>query len=387
MSVDPARVGAVGAAFEERTGRAPEGVWAAPGRVNLIGEHTDYNEGFVLPVAIDKKALVAAARRPDETFRCWSAQMDGAAEARLGDIGPESASGWAAYPQGAAWALLRRGVPLGGVDAMIDSDVAPGAGLSSSAALIGAVALALAQLHDARLTPVELALAGQEAEWRMTGAPVGAMDHMVAMLGRAGHALFLDTRSLYHELLPIGLDQSGLRLVVIDTGVTHRLADGAYAERRAACEQAARVLGLAALRDTSVEDLEAACDRLGEVLFRRARHVVTENARVLRAVALVRDVNPGALGPLLSRSHASLRDDFEVSVPELDVAVSASEAAGALGARLTGAGFGGSALALVPTERYHDVAAGVLGAFAAAGFAQPSVFTVESGDGAERALG
>ena len=379
------RLEAVTAAFEQRVGRAADGVWAAPGRVNLIGEHTDYNDGFVLPVAIDKLALAAATRRPDDVLRCWSLQVDEPAEARLGDIGPERASGWSAYPQGAAWALLRKGVRLGGVDVVVDSDVPPGAGLSSSAALIGAVALALAELHDARLSRVELALAGQEAEWRMTGAPVGVMDHMAAMLARAGHALFLDTRALHHELVPLDLGATGLALMVIDTRVAHRLADGAYAERRAACEEAARRLGLAALRDASVAQLEAAHARLGDVLFRRARHVVTENARVLEVLALLRQGQAGSIGPVLSRSHASLRDDFEVSLRELDEAVSAAEATGALGARLTGAGFGGSALALVPRDRCQDVRAGVLRSFAAAGYAEPAVFTVESGDGAGRA--
>ncbi len=387
MTLPPARLDAVAAAFERRTGRAPDGVWAAPGRVNLIGEHTDYNDGFVLPVAIDKNTFVAAARRPDDVLRCWSLQMDGPVEARLGDIRPERASGWSAYPQGAAWALLRRGVRLGGVDAVVDSDVAPGAGLSSSAALISAVALALADLHQAGIGAVELALAGQEAEWRMTGAPVGAMDHVVAMLGRAGHALFLDTRSMHHELIPLGLEASGLQLVVVDTGVVHRLADGAYGECRAACEEAARLLGRDALRDASLEDLDAARDELGEVLYRRARHVVSENARVLEAVSLLRQGRPEALGPLLSRSHSSLRHDFEVSVPELDVAVSACRQAGAHGARLTGAGFGGSVLALVASELLDDVRAGVLEAFSDAGFAPPSVFAVHSGDGAHRARG
>jgi galactokinase len=310
--------------------------------------------------------------------------MDETAEARLGEIGPHSASGWSAYPQGAAWALMRRGVAVRGADLVVDSDVPAGAGLSSSAALIGAVAMALAELHDAGLVPMELALVGQEAECRMTGTPVGVMDHMVSMLGQGGHALFLDTRSMHHDLVPVDLAGNGLQLVVIDTGVAHRLADGAYAERRQTCEEAARLLGLAALRDASVEGLEAARDRLGDVLLRRARHVVTENARVLEAVSLLHDGKPGALGPLLTQSHASLRDDFEVSVPELDVAVSASTDAGALGARLTGAGFGGSALAFVPADRYEDVRAAVVSGFADWGFAEPSIFIVEISDGAGR---
>lgn len=384
MAATAEQLAAVRAAFEEATGRAPDGVWSAPGRVNLVGEHTDYNDGFVLPVAIDRRTVVAAARRSDDVLRCWSAQMEGTAECRLGQIGPGRASGWSAYPQGAAWALTQRGVVLGGVDLMVDSKVPPGAGLASSAALIGAVALALGELHGAHLTRLELARAGQEAEWRMAGAPVGVMDHMVAVLGRTGHALFLDTRSMDHEAVPLGLAEDGLALVVIDTGASHRLADGAYASRRRSCQLAARLLGVPALRDVSVEGLEAARDQLDETLFRRVRHVVTENARVLEAVALLEDGRADSLGPLLGRSHSSLRDDFEVSAPELDLAVAAAEAAGALGARLTGAGFGGSALALVPFDRYRTVRAEVMRAFARSGFAEPSVFTVETGGGAER---
>ncbi|HEV3400719.1 MAG TPA: galactokinase [Acidimicrobiales bacterium] len=372
------------AAFEQRTGRRPDGLWMAPGRVNLIGEHTDYNDGYVLPAAIRQRAVVAAGRRPDDRFRCWSLQMDDGAEVPLADIGPGRASGWSAYPQGAAWALMRRRVSLAGADVVVDSDVRPGAGLSSSAALLCAVAVALADLHDAGLDRVELALAAQEAEQTIVRAPVGVMDHMAAMLGRAGHALFVDTRTLDHEAIPLGLDREGLRLAVIDTGVAHRVAGGAYGERRAACEDAARVLGVAALRDASVDDIDSAADRLGPILLRRGLHVVTENARVLEAVRVLREGRPGEMGPLLAASHASLRDDFEVSVPELDVAVSASCEGGALGARLTGAGFGGSALALVPSSAYDGMREHVLRAFATAGFAEPSVFTVETGDGAGR---
>ncbi|MDP9069871.1 MAG: galactokinase [Actinomycetota bacterium] len=385
MTVSSGRVAAVVALFEERTGRAPEGVWAAPGRVNLIGEHTDYNDGFVLPVAIDRQAVVAAARRSDDVLRCWSAQEGEAPAKRLPEIGPGRSSGWSAYPEGAAWALMARGVPVAGTDVVVESDVPPGAGLSSSAALIGAVGLALAELYGARLTRSELALAGREAERRVAGAPVGVMDHMVAMLGRAGHALFLDTRRLAGELVPLHLAAEGLLLAVIDTRVAHRLADGAYAERQQACQEAARMLGVAALRDVSLEELERARARLGDLLFRRARHVVSENARVLEAAALLREGRAAALGPALARSHASLRDDFEVSVPQLDVAVAGAEAAGAVGARLTGAGFGGSALALVPGDRLEEVARRVRSDFAEAGFDEPGVYAVEADDGGGRA--
>jgi galactokinase len=380
----PQRLAAVAASFERRHGRRPDGVWAAPGRVNLIGEHTDYNDGWVLPVAIDRHVLVAAGRRVDGLLSCWSSTEGEGPVRRLVDLGPGGRSGWWTYPQGAAWALQGEGIALDGADVVVDADLPAGAGLASSAALLAAVALALADLHGARLAPALLARAAQRAEGEVVGTPSGVMDHLVVLLGRGGHALFLDTRSLAATLVPLDLAGAGLQLVVIDTGVAHHLADGAYAERRAACEEAARLLHVTALRDASVERVDGARSRLGDTLFRRARHVVTENARVLEAVSLLRRGAAAELGPVLARSHASLRDDFEVSTPELDVAVAAARAAGAVGARLTGAGFGGSALALVATERLDQVAQRVGADFARRGFAAPSVFPVQTGDGARR---
>jgi galactokinase len=378
------RVGRVAAAFRERTGREPEGVWAAPGRVNLIGEHTDYNDGFVLPAAIDRLVLAAAGRRPGTRLRLWSLQAEPPADLELADIGPGRVDGWAAYPAGVAWALAQAGAELGGTDLVVDGDVPAGSGLSSSAALECATATALADLHDASLDRPALAALARRAENEVVGVPSGVMDQMVSMLGRAGHALFLDTRSLDTEQVPLPLEAAGLCLVVIDTRAGHRLVDGAYADRKAACEAAAAVLGVPALRDATPAQVEAAADVLGDPGLRRARHVVTENQRVLEAVELLRAGRLDRLGPLLAASHASLRDDYEVSSPELDTAVEAAEAAGAVGARMTGAGFGGSAIALVRTDLAGPVADRAREAFAAAGFGPPQVTPVLPSDGARR---
>jgi galactokinase len=378
------RAGKVAAAYRERTGRDPDGVWAAPGRVNLIGEHTDYNDGFVLPAAIDRLVLVAAGRRDGGRLRLWSLQTGPPADLELAAVGPGRVDGWAAYPAGVAWALGQAGVELGGADLVVDGDVPAGSGLSSSAALECATAAALADLHGARLDRPALAAAARRAENEVVGVPSGAMDQMVSMLGKAGHALFLDTRSLATEQVPLPLEAAGLCLLVIDTRAGHRLVDGAYADRRAACEAAAAVLGVPALRDATLDQVEAAAEALGDPGLRRARHVVTENARVLEAVTLLRAGQLDRLGPLLAASHASLRDDYEVSSPELDTAVEAAVAAGAVGARMTGAGFGGSAIALVPAERAEQVGDRAREAFAAAGFGPPEVTAVAPSDGARR---
>ncbi len=383
------RLDSLAAAFRARADRAPEGIWFAPGRVNLIGEHTDYSDGFVLPVAIDRGVLVAAARRGGRRLRCWSLQEAGQLDVDLAELGPGKVEGWSAYPAGVAWALGQAGLLDGGADLLVDGDVPAGAGLSSSAALECATALALTDLQRGaereEADRVELARLARRAEVEAVGVPCGVMDQMVSMLARAGHALFLDTRTLATEHLPLALDAAGMRLVVIDTRATHRLVDGAYAERHAAVEAAARALGVAALRDATLEQVQAAAGELGEPGRRRALHVVTENARVLEAVELLRAMESlTRLGPLLAASHASLRDDFEVSCPELDTAVDAALAAGALGARMTGGGFGGSALALVPEGRVEPVAAAVRAGFAAAGFGPPQILRVGPEGGARR---
>jgi len=384
---------AAAAAFTELAGRPPEGVWRAPGRVNLIGEHTDYNDGFVLPVAIDRSVVVAAGRRDDDGLRCWSTREGpGAAGAsppvhRPGDIGPGRSTGWRAYVEGVAWALRRRGARVPGLDVVVHGDLPVGAGLSSSAALEAAAALAFSDLGPATgLDRAALALVGQEAENDVVGMPCGIMDQTAVLLGRAGQAVFLDTRSRVAELVPFDPAALRLTLLVIDTRVKHALVGSPYAERRRACERAATVLGVPALRDATLADVERAeaDGRLDEVTFRRARHVVTENQRVLDVVAALRAGVLDPVGSALAASHRSLRDDYEVSCPELDVAVEAAVAAGAVAARMTGGGFGGSALALAPVDRADAVGRAVSDAFAAAGFGPPSVFAVAVSDGAVR---
>jgi galactokinase len=380
-------VDAVTAAFTERVGRPSDGVWRAPGRVNLIGEHTDYNDGFVLPVAIDRSVVVAARRRDDDVLRSWSSRdRSGPVTRSLADVGPGRSSGWSAYVEGMAWALRELGVPVPGADLLVHADLQAGAGLSSSAALEAAVGLALTDLAAHPVDRVALALAGQRAETEVVGMPCGIMDQMAVLLARAGHAVFLDTRTRATDLVPFDPAAAGLSLLVLDTRVKHALVGSPYAERRRACERAAAALGVPALRDATIDDLEAALEAgdLDEVTFRRARHVVTENDRVLEVVDLLRRGELTAIGPALAGSHRSLRDDYEVSCPELDVAVDAAVASGAVAARMTGGGFGGSALALAPVDAGEQVTATVSEAFARAGYAPPSVFAVEVSAGAAR---
>jgi galactokinase len=374
---------AVRRAFAERFGRPPEGVWAAPARVNLIGEHTDYNDGFVLPLAIDRRVTVAAARRGDDLLRLRSLEK-GEQELRLAEVGPGTVRGWAAYAAGPLWALAQDGTEVGGLDLVLTSDVPIGSGLSSSAAVECATLLAASDLYGGPDDRARLAAIALRGENDVVGVPCGIMDQMAALACRAAHVLLLDCRSLEADQVPFAPADAGLALLVVDTRVSHALADGAYAERRADCEQAAGILGVAALRDATGADLDAARDRLGELRWRRARHVVGENARVLEVAALLRAGRPEAIGDALLASHASLRDDYQVSAPELDAAVEAAVAAGALGARMTGAGFGGCALALVPAGAAGDVGKAVAAAFADRGFREPAVFAARPADGAGR---
>jgi len=376
------------------TGQAPIGTWSAPGRVNLIGEHTDYNDGFVLPFAIQQRTHVALGTRADGRIRVVSTFDADAVEVGLADLDAlfpanrDDVPEWAAYPLGVAWALLRAtGVdPAGvtGVDLAIASDVPIGAGLSSSAAIEGAVATALNDTWGLGLDRVTLAQVGRTAENEAVGAPTGIMDQMASMLGRADAAIFLDCRSLDASVVDLGFADAGLQLVVIDTGVKHSHATGGYGERRAACERGAAIMGVPALRDVSVDDLPRAAELMDDVTFRRVRHIVTENQRVLDTVETLREQGPRAIGDLLLASHASMRDDFEISVPELDTAVEAAMAAGAIGARMTGGGFGGAAIALVENARVQDVKDAAVTAFAASAFTAPTVFTVSPSAGAGR---
>lgn len=371
-------------AFEALTGRKPDGVWAAPGRINLIGEHTDYNDGFVLPVAVDRYCRAAVAARDDGVLRCFSVQRGAGAEVRVDELSAMSVQGWSAYVLGTAWALREAGVPITGADVVVDSNVPGGAGLSSSAALECSVGLALCELAGATVDRTAIALAGQRAETDVVGAPVGVMDQMASMHGCTGSAVLLDCRSLEVRTIALPLAEHDLTLLVLDTGVTHEHATGEYALRRRSCEQAAAVLGVPALRDATPEDVELAAGPLGDENLRRARHVVTENARVLATVDALRRGDVSALGPILAASHASLRDDFEVSVVELDTAVAAALGAGAVAARMTGGGFGGSAVAIVPVSQVAAVAAEVRSAATRAGLRTPDVFEVVATDGARR---
>jgi galactokinase len=374
--------------FFENFGRPAESCWAAPGRVNLIGEYTDLNDGFVLPMAIPQVTRVAAALRGDRHLRVRSLQGGESSGFEADLDSDEGQEGWGAYPLAVARALEASGVRLVGADMLIDSEVPMGAGLSSSAALECSVALALCALSRTELLPMETARIAQRAENEYVGVPCGIMDQAASMCCTAGHVLFLDTRSLATSQVPLDLKTAGLALLVVDSRVKHGLGDSAYAERRKSCQDAARLLGVPALRDVPGSQASAALGRLAElgddVIVRRARHVLSEQARVLEVVHHLEAGEPEAIGPVLLAGHRSLRDDFEVSCPELDTIVAAATEAGALGARLTGAGFGGSAIVLVREGAVDAVEAAVMAAFAGCGFAPPACFRVEASPGARR---
>ncbi|MFF1546930.1 galactokinase [Streptomyces sp. NPDC058291] len=373
--------------FVRLYGAEPDGVWAAPGRVNLIGEHTDYNDGFVMPFALPHIAVAAVSRRTDGVLRLHSADLDsGVAELRLDDLTPESDKKWTAYPAGVVWALREAGHPVTGADVHLSSTVPSGAGLSSSAALEVVVALALNDLFELGLQGWQLARLCQRAENVYVGAPTGIMDQTASACCEAGHALFLDTRDLSQKQIPLDLAAEGLRLLVVDTQVTHAHSGGEYGKRRAGCEKGAALLGVDALRDIAYADLDAALARLDDEEVRRlVRHVVTEDQRVEQVVALLESGgDTRAVGPVLTAGHASLRDDFRVSCPELDLVVDTALAHGALGARMTGGGFGGSAIVLAEAADVDALTKAVEEAFAAAGLKAPRVFEAVPSAGARR---
>jgi galactokinase len=369
-------------------------IWSAPGRVNLIGEHTDYNDGFVLPFAIQHRTHVTLIPRADGLVRVSSTFDDTPVEVPLAELDAlfpsrrDEVAEWARYPLGVAWALLRAAgrdaASVTGVDLAFTSEVPVGAGLSSSAAIEGATASALNDTWELGLDRVALAKVGRRAENEAVGAPTGIMDQMAAMLGRADAAIFLDCRSLEATVVDLGFAAAGLELLVMDTGVKHSHATGGYGERRASCELGARIMGVPALRDVSVDDLPRAAELMDDVTFRRMRHIVTENQRVLDTVRVLHERGPRAIGDLLVASHASMRDDFEISVPELDTAVEAALSAGAVGARMTGGGFGGAAIALVAHDRIDAVTDAVIAAFVSSGYSAPTIFTVTPSAGAGR---
>jgi galactokinase len=376
-------------AFRERFGGEPAGVWAAPGRVNVIGEHTDYNGGFVLPVALPHTTRAAVAPRADGAVAFASQQQPGdVVVVPVGDLEPGHPRGWAGYPAGVVHGLRDAVRAAGGLSVLVDSDVPAGAGLSSSAALECAVALAVRDLCAPDLTPTDLVDVARRAENDFVGAPTGILDQSASVLCTAGHALFLDTRDRSSEQVPFDLSAAGLALLVVDTGQAHEHAGGGYGDRRRECEQAAGRLGVEFLRE--VDDVAALAvlddgTAEGAVLLRRARHIVTENARVLEVVAALRGTDDvRAIGPVLTAGHASLRDDFEISTPLLDAVVESATAAGAHGARMVGGGFGGSAIALVDADRVDAVVAAVTERFGREGAPPPRSFVAVPSAGARR---
>ncbi|MFF7974103.1 galactokinase [Streptomyces sp. NPDC007905] len=373
--------------FAELYGAEPEGVWAAPGRVNLIGEHTDYNDGFVMPFALPHQATAAVSRRTDGVLRLHSADVEGGVVELSPDaLAPRSDQDWTAYPAGVVWALRGAGHPVTGADVHLASTVPTGAGLSSSAALEVVIALALNDLYELGLPRWQLARLCQRAENVYVGAPTGIMDQTASACCQEGHALFLDTRDLSQRQIPFDLAAEGLRLLVVDTQVKHAHSGGEYGKRRAGCEKGAALLGVDALRDIPYAGLDAALARLGdeEEVVRLVRHVVTEDQRVERVVELLRSGETRAIGPVLTEGHTSLRDDFRISCPELDLVVDTALAHGALGARMTGGGFGGSAIVLAEATDVDTLTKAVEEAFAAAGFMTPRVFEAVPAAGARR---
>lgn len=387
---DPARLAERARSdFAERFGRTATVVGRAPGRVNLVGEHTDYNHGLVLPVALPHATYAAMAAREDGRLRFASAQADGVWEGTVADLGPGRIEGWPAYAAGVVWALREDGLDVPGLDVWIDSTVPLGAGLSSSAALECSVGVAVCGLLDLDLTHEgrRLVAAGIRAETEVAGAPTGGMDQTVAVFARAGTALLIDFATGDRRRVPLPLDGTGdtiggdwgpARILVTDTRVSHALVDGGYAARRADCEKAAEILGMP-LNLARREDLE----RIDDPRVRaRARHIVTEIERVEDAPALFAEEIWPELGEMFLESHASMRDDFEISTPELDLAVTTAVEAGAFGARMTGGGFGGSTVALVPRERVDAVARAIDTAFAAHGHRPPAHLLAEPSAGA-----
>ncbi len=362
--------------FRTQFGASPTGAWAAPGRVNLIGEHTDYNEGFVMPFALPCYAAAAAAKADTWEFH---STHGGGAIVRSETV--EGVEGWAAYLAGVAWAMNEAGYEVGPARIAVHSDVPHGAGLSSSAALECAALLALADLHGHTIDRAEAARIARRAENEYVGAPTGILDQSASLLCEEGHAMFMDCRDLAREQVPFNVEEHGLTMLVIDTRAPHRHVDGEYASRRADCEEAARLLGVDFLRDAPA-DAHLDDDRLN----RRLRHILTENRRVLSTMDVLKGGSVAGIGELLTASHVSMRDDYEISSVELDSAVDAALGAGALGARMTGGGFGGSAIALVETALAPKIEAAVMAAAKAAALPRPQVFAARAAAGAHRVL-
>jgi len=368
--------------YKELIGSPPEGIWFAPGRVNLIGEHTDYNDGFVLPFALEQRALVAAGLREDARVVMHALDLGETTELSLPELRP-GIGGWQAYLSGVLWALREAGNQVGGITMVLTSDVPFGAGLSSSAAIECSGMAAACDLFGLDIAPMDRAKLAQRAENVYVGAPTGLLDQAASTLCRADTGLFLDCRTLETAEVPLPLHEQGVEILVLDTRTPHSHVDGEYGERRATCEQAAAILGIRALRD--VTNLDAALARLpDERMRKRVRHVVTENDRTRAALELAVKGNLAGIASLLNESHASMRDDYEITVPTIDLAVETALAQGALGARMTGGGFGGCIIAWCPTGRAEHIGSAIRDAFEKAGFLDPSWFTAVPSEGAGR---
>jgi len=373
-------------AFRTAFGYSPALIARAPGRVNLIGEHTDYNDGFVLPVAIDRAVYVAAAPRHDDRVRAVSLDYGERAEFGLANVSPAPEQRWSNYVRAVAWALQDRGVTLRGADALVHGDVPIGAGLSSSAALEVATARALLAVAGEDLPPVELALTAQGAENDFVGMQCGVMDQFISVLGRRDHALLIDCRSLEHRLVPL---PAGYSVVVANTMKQRGLVDSEYNRRRAECEEGVRVFaerlpGVRALRDVGRDQLEECRGLLRPTVYRRCRYVVEENERVLAAGQALVEGDLAACGRLMGESHAGLRDDYEVSCAELDHMVeAAADLPGLVGARMTGAGFGGCTVNLVQSDRVDAFAAELAKRYAQKTGVTPKIYVCRVEHGAE----
>lgn len=366
--------------FLETFGEEPDLIAAAPGRVNLIGEHIDYSEGFVLPFAIKDRTNVAIRRRDDSAVRIASAQRrNKVVTVDINNVKPGLKGEWERYALGVLWSM---GVKTG-VDLMIDGHVPLGAGLSSSAALECSVATAVNHLFDMGFSLEDLARLTQKAENQYVGVPCGIMDQSVSLMATTGSALLLDCRDLSTRNIPFDVASSGLELLIIDTQAHHALTDGGYAERRASCESVAAKLGIKSMRELSMAQLDSAKESLTQVEYIRARHAVSEMQRVLDCVEALSKSDFVKVGELINQSHASLRDDYTVSCPELDTAVDAALAAGAFGSRMVGGGFGGSAIALIEASKTEETIKAVEKAFADKKFKAPRFFTSLPSQGAE----
>jgi galactokinase len=370
----------IAARFAARFGRPPRWVVRAPGRVNLIGEHTDYNDGFVLPLAIDRAVWIALAPRDDRRVAVVSVDYDQQREFSLDDLRRENA-GWIEYLKGTAWSLQEAGLRLGGWEGVLTGDVPLGAGLSSSAALEMATARAFAAVGGLDWDPAAMAKLGQRAENQWVGVNCGIMDQLVSAAGRKGHALLIDCRSLAVEPVPL---PPGVAVAVLDTATRRGLVDSAYNQRRSQCEAAARFFGVSALRDVTLEEFHRKAAGLDDVTRRRARHVIAENDRTLRAADAMRRGDAAELGRLLGEGHRSLRDDYEVSSDALDVMVDCAAAHQAcFGARMTGAGFGGCAMAIVRAQDADDFIRRTAAAYQEKTGRRPAVYLCQAADGAQ----